>query len=157
VRRVHPRPRDGAVRETDRKDSAWPPQVPPPVAGPEPSGWAVFVAVVLFMNGVFGFIWGLGAVLNDKVVTVGGQGVLIADFTTWGWVHIVVGVLMVATACGIFAMAEWSRWAAIFFAMLQAILQVGVFPAFPLWLLVVIALDVVVIYQLTANWVTSAR
>ena len=54
-------------------------------------------------------------------------------------------------------MAEWSRWAAIFFAMLQAILQVGVFPAFPLWSLVVIALDVVVIYQLTANWVTSAR
>ena len=85
----------------------------------------------LFMNGVFGFIWGLGAVLNDKAVTVGGQGVLIADFTTWGWVHIIVGVLMVATACGIFAMAEWSRWAAIFFAMLQAILQVGVFPAFP--------------------------
>jgi hypothetical protein len=125
--------------------------------GTEPSGWAVFVAVVLFMNGVFGFIWGLGAVLNDKAVTVGGQGVLIADFTTWGWVHMVVGVLMVATAWGIFAMAEWSRWAAIFFAMLQAILQVGVFPAFPLWSVVVIAIDVVVIYQLTANWVTSAR
>jgi hypothetical protein len=69
----------------------------------------------------------------------------------------IVGLLLVGTACGIFAMAEWSRWAAIFFAMLQAILQVGVFPAFPLWSLVVIALDVVVIYQLTANWVESAR
>ena len=73
--------------------------------GTEPSGWAVFVAVVLFMNGVFGFIWGLGAVLNDKVVTVGGQGVLIADFTTWGWVHMIVGLLLVGTACGIFALA----------------------------------------------------
>jgi hypothetical protein len=52
-------------------------------------------------------------------------------------------------------MSGWARWAAIFFAMVQAILQAGVFTAFPLWALVVIALDVTVIYQLTANWETA--
>jgi hypothetical protein len=119
---------------------------------PEASGWIIFAAVVLFMSGTFGVIWGLAAILNDKVVTVGGQGVLIADFTTWGWVHVVVGIVMIITAFGLFGLRGWARWTAIFFAMLQAILQTAVFPAFPLWSLVVVALDVVVIYQLTANY-----
>jgi amino acid transporter len=119
---------------------------------PEASGWVIFAAVMLFVSGTFGVIWGLAAVLNDKVVTVGGQGVLIADFTTWGWIHIVVGAVMIVTSLGLFGAREWARWTAIFFAMLQAILQVGIFPAFPLWSLVVIALDVVVIYQLTTHY-----
>jgi hypothetical protein len=124
-------------------------------ASPEPSGWAVFAAAMLLISGTFGMIWGLGAVLNDEVVTVGGRGVLILDFTAWGWAHIVVGAIMIATAFGLLAMSGWARWSAIFFATVQAILEVGVFPAFPLWSLVVIALDVVVIYQLTANWETA--
>jgi hypothetical protein len=119
---------------------------------PEPSGWAVFAAVVLFMAGVFGFIWGLAGVLNDDVVTVGGKGVMVWDFTAWGWIHMIVGVIMVLAAYGLFTHAGWARWTAIFFAMLQAITQTAVFPAFPLWSLVVIALDLIVIYQLTANW-----
>jgi hypothetical protein len=118
----------------------------------EPGGWAIFAACVLFVSGVFGSIWGLAAILNDKVVTVGGRGgVLIADFTTWGWVHLIVGLVMIATAFGLFAMSGWARWTAIFFAMLNAILQVGAFPAFPLWSVVAISLDVIVIYQLTVN------
>jgi hypothetical protein len=122
----------------------------------EPSGWVIFAAVVLFVSGTFDAIWGLAAVLNDSVVTVGGRGVIVLDFTAWGWVHIVVGAIMIITALGLFGMRGWARWMAIFFAMLSAILQVGTFPAFPLWALVVIALDITVIYQLTANWERSA-
>jgi hypothetical protein len=119
---------------------------------PEASGWIIFAAVVLFMSGTFGAIWGLAAILNDKAVTVGGHGVLIADFTTWGWIHLILGIVMIMTALGLFGLRGWARWTAIFFAMLQAILQTTVFPAFPLWSLVVVALDVVVIYQLTAHY-----
>jgi hypothetical protein len=124
-------------------------------ASAEPTGWAIFAAVMLFVGGFFDAIWGLAAVLNDNVVTVGGRGVIVWDFTAWGWIHIVVGAIMILTAMGLFGMRGWARWAAIFFAMLSAILQVGIFPAFPLWSLVVIALDVTVIYQLTANWETA--
>lgn len=120
----------------------------------EPGGWAVFAAVVLFISGTFGTIWGLAAIINDKVVTVGGRGVMIADFTTWGWIHLIVGAIMILTAWGLFTMAGWARWTAIGFATLNACLQVAVFSAFPLWSLVAIALDVIVIYQLTVNWET---
>jgi hypothetical protein len=123
---------------------------------PEPGGWAIFAAVMLFISGTFGTIWGLAAILNDKVVSVGGRGgVIVADFTLWGWIHLVVGALMILTCFGLFAMSGWARWTAVFFATLNAVLQVGVFPAFPLWSLTAIILDVVVIYQLTVNWDTA--
>lgn len=120
----------------------------------EPSGWIVFAATMLFMVGMFDAIWGLGALLNDQVVTVGGRGVIVWDITVWGWVHLLVGLVMIATSVGLFMMKGFARWLGIFFAALSAILQVGVLPAFPIWALIVIALDVVVIYQLTARWDT---
>jgi hypothetical protein len=132
--------------------------VPDPVsrrggADAGPTGWIVFAGTMLFIVGMFDAIWGLGAVLNDEVVTVGGgKGVLVWDFTAWGWLHIVIGAIMIAAAVGLFAMKGWARWLGILFASISAITQVGVLPAFPIWGLIVIALDVVVIYQLTARW-----
>jgi hypothetical protein len=118
----------------------------------EPSGWIVFAATMLFLVGMFDAIWGLGAILNDKVVTVGGAGAIVWDITVWGWVHLIVGLVMIATSVGLFMMKGFARWFGIFFASLSAILQVGVITAFPIWALIVIALDVVVIYQLTVRW-----
>lgn len=121
-------------------------------AAGEPSGWIVFAATMLFIAGMFDAIWGLGAVLNDQVVTVGGRGVIVWDITVWGWFHLFLGAALVGTSIALFAMKGWARWAGIFFASLSAITQVGVLPAFPIWALVVIALDVIIIYQLTARW-----
>jgi hypothetical protein len=120
----------------------------------EPSGWIVFAATMLFLVGMFDAIWGLGAILNDQVVTVGGQGVIVWDITVWGWVHLLLGLVMIATSVGLFMMKGFARWLGIFFAAVSAVLQVGVLPAFPIWALIVIALDVVVIYQLTVRWDT---
>jgi hypothetical protein len=120
------------------------------------NGWQAFAGVILFLNGVFGFLYGLAAVLNDEVVTVGGgTGVTVWDFTAWGWVQMVIGVLMAATSIGLFMMKGWARFAALIFCMLNVLVQFGTISAFPLWSLLVIALDVVIIYQLTANWATD--
>jgi hypothetical protein len=128
--------------------------VPPARSGAQatPSGWIVFAAIMLLTAGTFDLVWGLAAVFNDQVVTVGGRGVIILDFTVWGWVHIVTGAIMLLTCWGLFAMKGWARWTAVFMATLSAILQVGVLPAFPLWALLIITIDVIVIYQLTARW-----
>ena len=128
--------------------------VPPARSGAQatPSGWIVFAAIMLLTAGTFDLVWGLAAVFNDQVVTVGGRGVIILDFTVWGWIHIVTGLVMLLTCWGLFAMKGWARWTAVFIATVSAILQVGVLPAFPLWALLVITIDVIVIYQLTARW-----
>src|SRR3954451_5897385 len=116
------------------------------------NGWQAFAGIILFLTGVFGFLYGLAAVLNDDVVTVGGRGPTVWDFTAWGWIHMIVGVAMAATSVGLFMMRGWARFAAIVFCMLNVLIQFGTISAFPLWALIVIALDVTIIYQLTARW-----
>jgi hypothetical protein len=117
------------------------------------SGWIVFAALLLTVAGVFDLMWGLAAVLNDDVVTVGGGGgVILWDFTAWGWVHIVLGSVMLAAAMGLYALKSWARTVAIVLATLNAILQIGVMTAFPLWALLAVALDLLVLYGLTTRW-----
>jgi hypothetical protein len=121
-------------------------------AVPELSGWIVFAALMLSVAGGFSVIYGLAAVLNDQVVTVGGRGVIVWDFTVWGWVHMVVGATMLIVCWGLFALQGWARWAAIFIAVVSAMIQMAVITAFPLWSIMMITLDVIIIYQLTARW-----
>jgi hypothetical protein len=120
----------------------------------QPSGWAIFAGAVLFMVGSLDALFGLAAVLNDEVVVVGGHGAIIADITTWGWVHLILGSIMALTGLGLFAGSSGARWAAVFFVMVNAISQIVWFPLAPLWAFLIIILDVVIIYQLTARWET---
>jgi hypothetical protein len=132
-----------AARDTTRRD-------------PGPTGWAVFAGVILVMVGFLNFFYGLAGILNDDVVTVGGRGVIVWSFTAWGWIHLILGVIMTLTAFGLFVASSWARWTAVFFATLNAIAQIGLITAFPLWSILVIALDVLVIYHLTTSWAEPA-
>ena len=121
-----------------------------------PSGWVSFAGIILFIAGSLGFFYGLGAVLNGDVVSAQGQGVIVLDFTTWGWAHMIIGVAMVLASAGLLTGKEWGRVMGVIFATLNAIAQVGLITAHPLWSILLIALDVIVIYQLTARWVPGA-
>jgi hypothetical protein len=118
----------------------------------EPSGWAVFAGFVLLVVGSLDALWGLAAILEDKNVIVGGNGVIISDATTWGWVYLILGLLVAATGVGLFAGNQTARWAGVFFVSLNAIAQIVWFPAAPLWAFLIIILDVLIIYGLTAGW-----
>ena len=118
----------------------------------EPTGWVIFAGVMMLLVGSLNFFYGLAAVLNDDVVVVGGNGAIIADLTTWGWVTLILAIILVLTGFGLLTGAEWARWVGVFVVTLNAIEQVWVFPAAPLWALIVIALDVIIIYNLTARW-----
>jgi hypothetical protein len=118
----------------------------------QPTGWTVFAGAVLFMIGSLDALFGLAAILNNDVVVVGGHGAIIADITTWGWVHLILGSIMALTGLGLFAASGAARWAAVFFVMVNAISQIVWFPVAPLWAFLMIILDVTIIYQLTARW-----
>jgi hypothetical protein len=126
-----------------------------PLPGAESSGWIAFAAILLFINGCFTGFWGLAAVLNDEVVTVGGgAGVVIWDVTLWGWATIVLAILMIVTSIGLFTGNSMARWLAVVFATINALVQFAVVTAFPLWAIMVIVIDLVIIYQLFAHWRT---
>ena len=121
------------------------------------SGWAAFAGVIMFVVGSLDALWGLGGILNDNVVVVGGHGAMIADITTWGWVHLILGSIIALTGLGLLMGNTAARWAGVFFVSLNAISQIVWFPAAPLWAFLMIILDVVILYQLTARWDYQAR
>jgi hypothetical protein len=118
----------------------------------QPTGWTYFAGVILFIVGSLDALWGLAAITNNDVVVVGGHGVIIADITTWGWIHLILGSIMALTGLGLFAGSSSARMLAIVFVTINAISQVVWFPAAPLWSFLMILLDVTIIYQLTARW-----
>ncbi len=61
------------------------------------AGWAVFTGVVILLLGLLNFFYGLAGVVNDDVVIVGGQGAIMLDLTTWGWVTMILAVILVLT------------------------------------------------------------
>ncbi len=121
------------------------------------SGWATFAGCIMFIVGSLDALWGLGGILNDDVVIVGGQGALVADITTWGWVHLILGSLIALTGIGLITGNSAARFAGILFVSVNAISQIVWFPAAPLWAFLLIILDIVILYQLTARWDTQAR
>jgi hypothetical protein len=118
----------------------------------QPTGWTYFAGVILFIVGSLDALWGLAGILNDDIVIVGGHGAIIADVTTWGWVHLILGSIMALTGLGLFAGSSSARLLAVVFVTINAITQVVWFPAAPLWAFLLIILDVTIIYQLTARW-----
>jgi hypothetical protein len=117
-----------------------------------PNGWAVFVGILIFIVGAFNIIWGLTALFNDTALTVGEQGLIVWDFTAWGWIHLILGIVLILTALGLFGGQGWARWTAIFFVMLNAFGQIAWMSTYPLWSILIITLDIIIIYQLTARW-----
>jgi len=120
-----------------------------------PTGWVIFAGMIMVIVGFLNFFYGLAAIVNDEVVVVGGHGAIIADLTAWGWVTLILAVILVLTGFGLFAGAEWARVVGVVVVALNAIEQVWIFPAAPLWAFIVILLDVLIIYNLTARWSES--
>jgi hypothetical protein len=118
----------------------------------QPTGWTVFAGMVLVIVGSLDALWGLAGILNDQVLVVGGHGAIIADVTTWGWIHLFLGSIVALTGMALFTGSPTARWVAVFFVTISAISQIVYFPLAPLWAFLIIILDVTIIYHLTARW-----
>jgi len=123
-----------------------------PAAGGEYSGWIAFAGVMMIILGSLDAFWGLAGILNDEIVIVGGRGSLIFDITTWGWIHLILGSLVALTGLGLLTGNTAARVAGIFFVSVNAIAQIVWFPAAPLWAMLMIILDTIILYQLMVGW-----
>ena len=120
------------------------------------SGWISFAGIVIIIVGAMDVLQGLVAVIKDDYVVATPKGVAILDVTAWGWTTLIWGAILVIAALGLLGGAGWARWLAIIGVAVNAIQQIAFmanYPqAYPLWDLVIIALNIVVLYALTARW-----
>jgi hypothetical protein len=131
---------------------AQPPNQPPPPAEPL-SGWAIggmaFAAVTLMMVGFFHAIAGFAAILEDEFYVVGREYVFDLDVTAWGWIHLLLGIVVFFSGAYIFTGALWARIVGITAAVFSAIANFFFLPYYEFWSIVMIAICVWVIWSLT--------
>lgn len=108
-------------------------------------------AALLCIVGFMGLFQGIAAAANDDLIIVGPAYTYQFDLTTWGWIHIIVGVLALIVAFGMFAGATWARIAAIVIAALSIIANFLWLPYYPWWSILIIAVNVLVIWAV-ATW-----
>ena len=120
------------------------------------TGWIVFAGFVLVLVGAMDALQGLVAIIKDEYVVATAKGLAIVDVTTWGWLTLIWGALLVLTGFGLLGGAGWARWVAIIGVGINALAQIGFmanYPqAYPLWNILIVTLNILVLYALTARW-----
>jgi hypothetical protein len=116
------------------------------------TGWVVFAGLMLVMLGLFQAIEGLVAIFDQGYYLVGSEGLVVnVDYTAWGWVHLILGVLAIAAGFGLIAGNMAARVVGVILAVLSAILNLAFIAAYPVWSIIVIAIDVIVIYAIVVH------
>jgi hypothetical protein len=115
-------------------------------------GWIVFAGAMMVMLGFFHAIAGFVALFKDEYFLVGKSGLVVnVDYTAWGWAHLILGILVVIAGASLFSGAMWGRIVAVLLALVSAVVNLGFMSAYPIWSTIMIALDILVIYAVTAH------
>ncbi|HSJ43152.1 MAG TPA: hypothetical protein VK923_00530 [Euzebyales bacterium] len=119
------------------------------------SGWAIgfisFAAIIMIMSGVFQTLAGLVAVFENEFYVATPNYLFQFDATTWGWIHLILGLVVLAAGFGMLSGQTWARVVGITLAVLSAIANFLFIPYYPFWSLLIIVLDVMVIWALAAH------
>jgi hypothetical protein len=119
------------------------------------SGWAVglivFAAIMLMMAGTFQFLAGLVALFENEFYVTTRNYVFQLDATTWGWIHLLLGIVLGIAGWGLLSGRTWARVVAITVAAISALANFLFLPYYPFWALTIIALDVLVIWAVAAH------
>lgn len=114
-----------------------------------PSGWLMFAGILIFTIGIFNGIDGLVGLFKDDYYVVVDDDLLVFNYTAWGWIWLILGIVQVITGMGVLAGMIWARALGVGLAILAAIGHLAFLAAYPVWSILVIAMCVLVVYALT--------
>jgi hypothetical protein len=122
---------------------------------PAPSGWAgwiMFASFMMFLVGAFQVVQGLVALFDDGYYVVRESGLVVdVDYNAWGTLHLLIGVLLILCGAGVLAGNIAARAAGVVIAGLSALANMAFIASYPVWSIVIITVDVLVIYALTVH------
>jgi hypothetical protein len=116
------------------------------------SGWISFATVMLTMIGAFNVVEGLAALMMGSVGFIDAGQLFVVNLTAWGVLALVSGAVLIAVGLGLYSRHQAARVAAVVLVAVHALVQLPALAAFPVWSLLMIALDVVVLFALTVHW-----
>jgi hypothetical protein len=114
-------------------------------------GWILFAAAILVINGLFGIIAGLAGIFRDQAYFAANGQVLVFNYRAWGWIHLIIGIGLVAVGIYVYKGSFTARLAALFVVIIHLLAQFASIGAYPWWSLIAIALDLLIIYALVVH------
>jgi vacuolar-type H+-ATPase subunit I/STV1 len=115
------------------------------------TGWIVFAAFMMILGGAFNVIQGLTAIFRDELFVKTPGGALLLDVTGWGWVHLILGLLLIAVGLALTIGQTWARVMAIPLVAVNAITELTFLPSYPIWSVVVITMDVLIAWAIIVH------
>jgi hypothetical protein len=121
----------------------------------KPSGWAIgwtaFAGIMMIMMGILWVISGLVAIFNDEFYVVTQNWIFQFDVSTWGWIHLILGAVILASGFGLFSGAVWARIVGVIIAVIAGLVAFTWLPYYPVWGIIFIAISIGVIWALTVH------
>ncbi|MET3953155.1 cytochrome c oxidase subunit IV [Rhodococcus sp. OAS809] len=114
-------------------------------------GTTLVAAALLLVAGIVALLQGVAAIAENEMFVVGIEYTYRFDLTTWGWIHLILGIIAVLVSFGLFGGMAWARGMAFVIAALSIVANFLWMPYYPVWAIVIISLDVAVIWAV-ATW-----
>ena len=114
-------------------------------------GWTFFAAFMMFMLGWWWFFAGLTGILKDDIFVKTPKYVFKFDITTWGWIHLLLGILVVVASGALFVGALWARIVGVILAVASGLIGFAWLPMYPIWGVIFITSSVFVVWALTVH------
>ncbi|MFJ2295487.1 hypothetical protein ACIOG7_27975 [Streptomyces sp. NPDC087894] len=121
------------------------------------SGWTVFAAVMMIFGGAMAILEGIAAIAKDDLFVSTRNYVFQFNLAGWGWVHLILGVVVVLAGFALFSGALWARAVGVVLAGLLVVAHFLWLPYYPFWSLVLIAINIFVIWALCVGPQKSVR
>ena len=117
------------------------------------TGWVMFAGIVMIIAGAFDALLGLTAILlpSNEYLFLTDEAVILLDAAGWGWWHLLIGAAIVIVGIFVLRGATWARTVGVVLVSINAISQMGLLAVQPLWSLIMILLDIIVIYALIVH------
>ncbi len=114
-------------------------------------GWEMFAAVSMLLIGAWWIIAGLVGLINDHFYVKTADYIFQFSITSWGWIHLITGIVVVLAGFGLFTGAVWARAIGVIMAVWAALVGFAWLPWYPIWAIIIVAVSITVIWALTAH------
>ena len=114
-------------------------------------GWTIYAAVWMWILGFFHAMAGFVGIVEDEILVATPEYVFQLDVTTWGWIHLILGIVVLLAGFSVFNGSVWARTVGVIIAVISTLVNFAWLPYYPIWGLLMIAANVFVIWALTVH------